>query len=101
MHYITDVDRLMFAYERLGDGQELDWRGFWEGRISCKRAARCATALHDQRLGYSIDVEMGWRLRARRPAGRLRPRRPQPDGAADRLRRVLRAHGGEGYAPTP
>jgi glycosyltransferase involved in cell wall biosynthesis len=62
MHYITDVDRLMFAYERLGDGQELDWRGFWEGRISCKRSLLVRNGLHDQRLGYSIDVEMGWRL---------------------------------------
>ena len=62
MHYITDVDRLMFAYERLGDGQELDWRGFWEGRISCKRSLLLRHGLHDQRLGYSIDVEMGWRL---------------------------------------
>jgi len=62
MHYITDVDRLMFAYERLGDGQELDWRGFWEGRISCKRSFLVDHALHDQRLAYSIDVEMGWRL---------------------------------------
>ncbi len=62
MHYITDVDRLMFAYERLGDGQQLDWRGFWEGRISCKRALLVRHGLHDQRLGYSIDIEMGWRL---------------------------------------
>jgi glycosyltransferase involved in cell wall biosynthesis len=62
MHYVTDVDRLMFAYERLADGQELDWRGFWEGRISCKRGFLLAHALHDQRLAYSIDVEMGWRL---------------------------------------
>jgi GT2 family glycosyltransferase/glycosyltransferase involved in cell wall biosynthesis len=62
MHYITDVDRLMFAYERLGDGQELDWRGFWEGRISCKRSLLVRHGMHDQRLGYSIDVEMGWRL---------------------------------------
>lgn len=62
MHYITDVDRLMFAYERLGDGQELDWRGFWEGRISCKRSLLVRHGLHDQRLGYSIDIEMGWRL---------------------------------------
>jgi glycosyltransferase involved in cell wall biosynthesis len=66
MHYITDVDRLMFAYERLGDGQELDWRGFWEGRISCKRALLLRHGLHDQRLQYSIDVEMAWRLA---PAG--------------------------------
>jgi len=66
MHYITDVDRLMFAYERLGDGQELDWRGFWEGRISCKREFLIRHGLHDQRLAYSIDIEMGWRLA---PAG--------------------------------
>jgi GT2 family glycosyltransferase/glycosyltransferase involved in cell wall biosynthesis len=66
MHYITDVDRLMFAYERLGHGQELDWRGFWEGRISCKRAFLLRYGLHDQRFGYSIDIEMGWRLA---PAG--------------------------------
>ena len=62
MHYITDVDRLMFAYERLGDGQVLDWRGFWEGRISCKRSLLLRHGLHDQRLNYSIDVEMAWRL---------------------------------------
>ena len=66
MHFITDVDRLMFAYERLGDGQQLDWRGFWEGRISCKRALLLRHGLHDQRLEYSIDVEMAWRLS---PAG--------------------------------
>lgn len=66
MHYITDVDRLMFAYERLEDGQQLDWRGFWEGRISCKRPLLVRRGLHDQRLEYSIDVEMAWRLA---PAG--------------------------------
>lgn len=66
MHYVTDVDRLMFAYERLGDGQALDWRGFWEGRISCKRSLLLRHGLHDQRLDYSIDVEMAWRLA---PAG--------------------------------
>jgi glycosyltransferase involved in cell wall biosynthesis len=62
MHYITDVDRLMFAFERLADGQTLDWRGFWEGRISCKRALLLRHGLHDQRLDYSIDIEMAWRL---------------------------------------
>lgn len=62
MHYITDVDRLMFAYERLGHGQELDWRGFWEGRISAKRSLLVGHGLHDQRLNYSIDIEMAWRL---------------------------------------
>ncbi len=62
MHYITDVARLMFAYARLEHGQQLDWRGFWEGRISCRRSLLVRHGLHDQRLNYSIDVEMGWRL---------------------------------------
>ena len=62
MHFITDVDRLMFSYASLSKGQELDWRGFWEGRISCKRSLLMRHGLHDQRLDYSIDIEMGWRL---------------------------------------
>jgi GT2 family glycosyltransferase len=62
MHYLTDVDRMLFAYGNLRDDQELDWRGFWEGRISCKRALLMRHGLHDQRLDYSIDVEMAWRL---------------------------------------
>jgi glycosyltransferase involved in cell wall biosynthesis len=66
MHFVTDVDRMMFAYERLRDGQVLDWHGFWEGRVSCKRALLLRAGLHDQRLAYSIDVELAWRLR---PAG--------------------------------
>jgi glycosyltransferase involved in cell wall biosynthesis len=63
MHYVTDVDRTLFAYERLGHGQVLDWHGFWEGRVSCKRSLLLRHGLHDQRLNYSIDVELAWRLR--------------------------------------
>jgi len=62
MHFITDVDRLMFSYGSLTPGQALDWRGFWEGRISCKRSLLLRHGLHDQRLNYSIDIEMAWRL---------------------------------------
>lgn len=62
MHYLTDVDKLLFSYGNLADGTELDWRGFWEGRVSAKRAFLLLHALHDQRLEYSIDVEMGYRL---------------------------------------
>jgi glycosyltransferase involved in cell wall biosynthesis len=64
MHYVTDVDRMLFAYERLRDGQVLDWHGLWEGRVSCKRSLLLRCGLHDQRLGYSIDVELAWRLRS-------------------------------------
>ena len=45
-------------------GQRIDWRGFWEGRVSSKRSLHLRHGLHDQRLDYSIDVEMAWRLRA-------------------------------------
>jgi glycosyltransferase involved in cell wall biosynthesis len=64
MHYVTDVDRMLFAYERLHDGQVLDWHGFWEGRVSCKKSLLMRRGLHDQRLDYSIDVELAWRLRS-------------------------------------
>ena len=72
MHYVTDVDRMLFAYERLRDGQVLDWHGFWEGRVSCKRSLLLRRGLHDQRLDYSIDVELAWRLRVDRAARGLR-----------------------------
>jgi glycosyltransferase involved in cell wall biosynthesis len=64
MRYVTDVDRMLFAYERLRDGQVLGWHGFWEGRVSCKRSLLLRRGLHDQRLDYSIDVELAWRLRS-------------------------------------
>jgi GT2 family glycosyltransferase/glycosyltransferase involved in cell wall biosynthesis len=62
MHYLTEVDSMLFSYGHLEDGKRLGWRGFWEGRISSKRALHLRHGLHDQRLAYSIDIEMGWRL---------------------------------------
>ncbi len=62
MRFVTDVDRLLFAYSALEDGDVLDWKGFWEGRISCKRSLLLRYGLHDERLNYSIDVEMSRRL---------------------------------------
>jgi glycosyltransferase involved in cell wall biosynthesis len=62
MHYLTEVDKMLFAYGNLDEGQAYDWRCFWEGRVSSKRSLLLRHALHDQRLDYSIDVEMGWRL---------------------------------------
>ena len=75
MHFLTDVDKMLFAYGNLTDGQQLDWRGFWEGRLSCKRSLLVTNGLHDQRLAYSIDVEIGWRL-ARHGLKVLYPRPP-------------------------
>jgi glycosyltransferase involved in cell wall biosynthesis len=62
MHWVTEVGKMLFAYGNLTDGQVLNWKGFWEGRISCKRSLLLRAGLHDQRLNYSIDVEMAWRL---------------------------------------
>jgi glycosyltransferase involved in cell wall biosynthesis len=63
MHYLTDVDRLLFSYGSLKAEVANDWRCFWEGRISCKRALLLRNGLHDQRINYSIDVELSWRLK--------------------------------------
>lgn len=62
MHYLTEVGRLMFSYGNLSPGERYGWRCFWEGRISVKRSLLLRHGLHDQRLDYSIDVELGWRL---------------------------------------
>lgn len=63
MHYLTEVDLLLFSYPRFESGQRIDWRGFWEGRVSSKRSLHMRHGLHDQRLEYMIDVELSWRLR--------------------------------------
>jgi glycosyltransferase involved in cell wall biosynthesis len=63
MHYLTEVDKLLFAYGNLEAGASYDWRCFWEGRISCKREMLLREGLHDQQINYSIDVELSWRLR--------------------------------------
>jgi glycosyltransferase involved in cell wall biosynthesis len=62
MHFLTNVDKVLFSYGNLSEGTSLDWRCFWEGRVSCKRSFLMRHGLHDQRLAYSIDVEMGLRL---------------------------------------
>jgi glycosyltransferase involved in cell wall biosynthesis len=63
MHFLTEVDKLLFAYGNLTPEATYDWRCFWEGRVSCKRSMLLREGLHDQRINYSIDVEMSWRLR--------------------------------------
>jgi glycosyltransferase involved in cell wall biosynthesis len=63
MHYLTEVDRMLFAYGNFEPGEMIDWQGFWEGRVSSKRSLHLRHGMHDQRLEYSIDVELAWRLR--------------------------------------
>jgi GT2 family glycosyltransferase/glycosyltransferase involved in cell wall biosynthesis len=62
MHYLTDVDKMLFSYGNLKPGERRNWQAFWEGRVSAKRSLLLRHGLHDQRLDYSIDVELAWRL---------------------------------------
>lgn len=62
MRFVTEGATMMFAYHELADGDRVDWRYFWEGRLSIKRALLVEHGLHDPRLEYSIDVELGYRL---------------------------------------
>ena len=99
MHYLTEVDRLLFAYGNFEPGERIDWRGFWEGRVSSKRvappaprAARSAPRVLDRRRACVAAARSG-------PRGRLPPRRAERDVAADRLRRVLPPLRGQGARP--
>lgn len=62
MHHVTEVGCQLFSYPSLEAGVPLDWRHFWEGRLLVPRELLVAEALHDQRLEYSIDVELARRL---------------------------------------
>ena len=62
MRHVTEVGCQLFAYPALREGVALDWRHFWEGRLMVSRGLLVAEGLHDQRLVYSIDVELGRRL---------------------------------------
>jgi GT2 family glycosyltransferase len=62
MHYLTEVDQMLFSYGHVEEDKRLGWEHFWEGRVSSKRSLHLRHGLHDQCLAYSIDVEMAWRL---------------------------------------
>ncbi len=62
MHHVTEVGCQLFSYPSLDAGVPLDWRHFWEGRLLVPRDLLVEGALHDQRLEYSIDVELARRL---------------------------------------
>ena len=64
MHFVTDVGMLLFSYPKIAAGELLDFRYFWEGRVSCKRSFLLTNGLHDQRLEYTIDIELAHRLDA-------------------------------------
>ena len=99
MHYVTDVDRLLFAYERLARRPGARLAGVLGGPdlvqavvAPAPRPARPAARLLDRRRD-------GLAAGARRAARRLRRLGAQPDGSAHRLRRLLRPHRGQGPRP--
>ena len=63
MHYVTEVDQLLFAYGNL-EPTASGSTGGASGRAGSRASASLLLrhGLHDQRLDYSIDVEMAWRL---------------------------------------
>jgi glycosyltransferase involved in cell wall biosynthesis len=63
MHYVMDVGRLLFSYD-MPDQKVLDFRYFWAGRISCKRAFIAQHGIFCQRLRHPglEDIELGFRL---------------------------------------
>lgn len=67
MRHVTEVGCQLFSYPSLEAGVPLDWRHFWEGRLLVTRDLLVNEALHDQRLEYSIDVELARRLDRAQP----------------------------------
>ena len=67
MTHITDVGQQLFSYPSVPRDRALDWRHFWEGRLSLKSALvdlaiERGVGLHDERLAYTIDIEWAYRL---------------------------------------
>lgn len=62
MEYVTDIGHFLFAYRNMQNGQVLDFKYFWEGRISCKKSFLVNNAVHNQQLHYTIDIELSYRL---------------------------------------
>lgn len=67
MHYVTEVDGLLYDYGHLTDGAALDYRHFWGGRTSCKRSFLVRRSLFRTSFDSGLeDIELGRRLA---PAG--------------------------------
>jgi glycosyltransferase involved in cell wall biosynthesis len=63
MEYVTEIGQLLFSYPNLADGQLLDFRNFWGGRSSCKRAFLAQHGVFNQDFPAIIeDIELGYRL---------------------------------------
>lgn len=63
MHYVTEVGCQLFCYPFLTHGDSLDYRFFWNGRISCKRPFLLSSGVFNPAFRYMEDIELGYRLR--------------------------------------
>ncbi len=63
MRHVTEIGRQLFSYENIAHGQELDYRHFWGGRSSCKKAFLLAHGLFREEFRFGCeDIEIGYRL---------------------------------------
>lgn len=62
MDYLVNVGQFLFSYVSLRSRQELGWRHFWTGRISCKRRFLTHFGIFSQRMKRVEDIELGYRL---------------------------------------
>jgi len=68
MHYVTQVGRQYVDYPSLKHGEFYDFRCFWGGRSSCKKALLDGGELFDPQFTFGYeDTELAYRLSKRRP----------------------------------
>ena len=67
MHYVTQVGRQYVDYPSLNHGEFYDFRCFWGGRSSCKKAVLDGGELFDPQFTFGYeDIELAYRLSKRR-----------------------------------
>jgi glycosyltransferase involved in cell wall biosynthesis/tetratricopeptide (TPR) repeat protein len=67
MHYVTQVGRQYVDYPSLKHGEFYDFRCFWGGRSSCKKAVLDGGELFDPQFTFGYeDIELAYRLSKRR-----------------------------------
>ncbi len=62
MDYLVNVGQFMFSYPSIREEDRLDWKNFWTGRISCKRAMLVNLEIFSPTMKRLEDVELGYRL---------------------------------------
>ena len=63
MHYLTQIDPMLFCYQGIHHRDVLNYEYFWGGRTSCKRELLLKEGVFNPifKFGYE-DIELGYRL---------------------------------------